>query len=248
MGCVIKYLIGIALLLFGFTISNCGQSGKVSASKQVKCAKPKKSKNKRFATKRKSRKRYTPVASGGGATRSDAPAPAPAPKPDPVQTATEPEPPPPSIPETKVATQEVIEFRGETIDLGKEDYSFDEQIAFIENTDSFLDREGANDAVKDLTKLLRKNKNIKVTIVGNTATEFPQSDVLYGNSEQALNQEGTLNMETVRTKDVMIARAKKIYDLLVRKGVNQSQLQFTHGSHYSTKEKRVVTFILKSDG
>ena len=159
----------------------------------------------------------------------------------------------PSIPDLKTAgppiDEEVIQFRGEDVVLSEtKDFQFDENIEFIDLSDLFVNRETAFKSLEDLSRLLKRNPDVEVTIVGNTATSIPQSGgELYGDSPEVLRQEAILNADTVQIRDVMIARAKRVYELLIDEGVRPNQIEYTTGSHRKWEAERVVSFILRKE-
>ncbi|MBX2846174.1 MAG: hypothetical protein KTR13_08160 [Saprospiraceae bacterium] len=269
---LIQFL-GLSILLLSMTTS-CSVFQK-KGSKQVACPKPKKNVSKKFSTKRKKSKR--PTYSYGGSSASTPreepvqvasvpPPPPPTPEPEPEPVVEEPvmvevaveDPPvqeaePPSIADSKNTsfpdepTETVIEFRGQEIDLKQEDFKYNESIEFIDNTDYFVSREEAVDQLKDLSRLLRKNTDINVTIIGNAASSYPIEGYAYGASDPVINQEAELNGKTVTIKDTMLARAGRIFDLLVERGVDPTQLKIETGTYSSNKKDRVVTFVFSTD-
>jgi len=157
----------------------------------------------------------------------------------------------PTIAESKDTSFEdepsaVVEFRGQEIDLEEEDFKYDEPIEFIDATDYFFSRENAVDQLKDLSKLLKENKNIEIVVIGNTATTYPEERTKYGKSNQVLDQKGILNTEDVTIREVMLARAQRVHDLLVARGVSSRQLSIETGEHFPNKRQRVVTFLIRT--
>lgn len=155
-----------------------------------------------------------------------------------------------TIPDLKTSgppiEDEVIEFRGQDIVISEENgFAFDENIEFIDLSDLFSDRNAALASLEDLSDLLQQDPSLQVTVIGNTATESPNGEKLYGDQPAVLRQEAILNADTVQIRDVMIARAKRVYNLLIQEGVSPNQLEYTTGSHRQWAEKRVVSFILR---
>lgn len=157
-----------------------------------------------------------------------------------------------TIAETKIGAppevnvEKKVEFKGEEIEITEDGYQYDEQILFVNSTDLFSNPKEARDQLKDLSRLLKKEKDLKVTIIGNTATSSPQKGVIYGDSKAALDQEVTLNTKDASIRDSMNARAKRVYKLLVDGGVNPNQLDYTTGTHGRTRKERVVSFRIKT--
>lgn len=139
-----------------------------------------------------------------------------------------------------------VEFKGKEIEITKDGYQFDEEILFVNQTDFFSNPKKAWEQLEDLSKLLIKEKDLHVTIIGNTASDEPTDGVIYGNSEAALGQISRLNLQGATIRDAMNARAKRVFKLLVDNGVNPSQLDYTIGTHRRTKKERVVSFRIKT--
>ena len=155
-----------------------------------------------------------------------------------------------SIPDLKTGAPpkegEKVEFRGETITVTEESgFTFEEAIVFIDQSDLFDDINGANQQITDLANLLKSNKNIKTTVVGNAATDAPMAGILYGDDNKVLMQKTVFHADTVQIKDVMNFRAKRVYDLLIKKGVPKDQLDYTTGSYRKYASQRVVSFIVR---
>lgn len=237
--------------------------------------KSRKVKTYRVKKNKKSSRSYAYSGSGGGRTSSkstsqktvEKPKPAPpvkkeepkeavvqAPKPNPKKESApkvvEPreEPPVPSIADAKDTAREPqneIRLKGKKVDLDKKEFKFDENIEFKDRTDSVVNKAKVQSQMRELIKLLKENKNIKVTIIGNAASTVPIGGVVYGDSEDALNQVAVLGKDTVQIRDVMTARAKVIYNLLKNKGVSSSQMEYETGSYRKWEKQRVVSFILR---
>jgi len=156
-----------------------------------------------------------------------------------------------SIPDSKFGgelpkEEKKIEFQGQEIDLGEEDFMYEEQVLFVDSTDLFSDPQQAREQLKELSRLLKKNGDVQVMIIGNTATTSPREGVIYGDSKEALAQEVSLNTTDATIEDSMLARAKRVYTLLVDSGVDPSQLDYKTGSHREYRRERVVSFIIST--
>jgi len=157
-----------------------------------------------------------------------------------------------TIAETKIGAppeptvEKKVEFKGEEIEITEDGYQYSEEILFVNSTDLFSNPKEARNQLKDISKLLKNNKDLTVTIIGNTATSTPQNGVIYGSSNRALNQEVTLNTKDATIRESMIARAKRVFRLLVDSGVDENQLDVTTGTHGKTRKERVVTFKIKA--
>lgn len=154
------------------------------------------------------------------------------------------------VPDLKIGgppiQKKTIEFRGQDIVISEENsFEFEENIEFIDQSDLFADRSTALKSVEDLSELLQNDASISVTIVGNTATTTPKENYLYGDSAEVLRQMAVLNADTVQIRDVMVARAKRVYKLLIDDGVSPDQIEYTTGSHRQRAHQRVVSFILQ---
>gem|GEM_PF-5675808 len=229
------------MLIFTASIASCSSWNGGASSKQVRCAKPKKTSTKKFASKKKKNVPRPPVSASRPPAKKPAPeaaAPPPAQQPD------------LSIAESKSTSFEepkdkVIEFKGQKIDLDKDDFSYNEKIRFVSKTDVFEDQAKARDQLKDLASLLKKNPDVKVTIIGNAADPSKRSEITYGKSAAALNQITDLNRKEMTIGDAMKAKAKRVFDLLRDRGVPASQMQITSGTFYDSIDGRVVSFVLK---
>ena len=141
-------------------------------------------------------------------------------------------------------------FRDEKIDIS-EGYSFNELIHFIINQDELLEPKEAVKQIKDLSDLLKKHPQIQVTITANTATDEPHPSHKYGADEETLTTMWETKADSTdhftNLKQLMIARAKRIEELLIQNGVNPNQLTYELGTHNMWKYQRYVTFDL-NDG
>lgn len=193
----------------------------------------------------------------------DEPKPAPEPQPVEERQSEQPKEPEPKLPEPKEEEPEeeiltIAESKVGGLPIPKksleekieelksdEEFSFDEQIQFIDLSDLFADRSQAIIQINELARLLRKNPDVEVTIIGNTATESPNGEAIYGDGVAARSQSAELNGKDVTIYDVMLARANRVKQLLGSKGVNGRQMKVKPGSHRQYEKDRVVTFILK---
>lgn len=253
-------------ILFSFLIITASAFLFSCASNGVKCAgKTAKYKHKKYNVKKPKRSKrsaaYASSSSSSGSNKqAEAPSPSPTPKEEqPIQQAEQKEPTTTdgreesanqNIPDLKTSgppvEDDVIEFRGQDIVLTEEEgFQFEENIEFIDLSDLFSDRSDALSSLKDLSQLLKEDASIQVTIVGNTATTRPKGDVLYGSEPEVLRQNAILNADSVQLREVMVARAKRVYNLLIDEGVPANQLEYTTGSHRQWAHQRVVSFILR---
>lgn len=150
----------------------------------------------------------------------------------------------PTIADMKVGKNEV-RLKGKKIDLDKKAFRFDENIEFKDRSDSVVNQSKVQSQMRELIKFLKDNKDVKVTIIGNAASTTPIGGVIYGDSDEALNQEAILGKDTVQIREVMTARARVIYKLLQTKGIPSSQMDYKTGSYRKWKKQRVVSFILR---
>ncbi len=158
---------------------------------------------------------------------------------------------PESIPDTKLGgppkEEKVVEFKGDAINISEEKtYTFEESIEFINVSDLFVNREAALNSLKDLSKLLKQDKDIHVTIIGNTASTIPQEGSIYGASPEVYAQIGELNGRPAFFGEIMLARARRVYDLLASSGVSKKQMRIKKGSHRKYAKDRTVTFELST--
>ena len=141
-------------------------------------------------------------------------------------------------------------FRDEKINVS-EGYSFNELIHFVINQDELLEPEEAFEQLKDLSDLLKKHPQIQVTITANTATDEPHPSHKYGGDDETLTSMWETKTDSTdqftSLKQLMIARAQRIEELLVQNGVNPNQLTYELGTHNMWKYQRYVTFNL-NDG
>ena len=141
-------------------------------------------------------------------------------------------------------------FRDEKVNVS-EGYSFNELIHFVINQDELLEPEEAFEQLKDLSDLLKKHPQIQVTITANTATDEPHPSHKYGGDDETLTSMWETKTDSTdqftSLKQLMIARAQRIQELLVQNGVNPNQLTYELGTHNMWKYQRYVTFNL-NDG
>jgi len=137
-------------------------------------------------------------------------------------------------------------FRDETISI-EDGYSFNELIPFVINRDDLLNSEEAYAKIQDLAILLKNYPQVNVTIIANTATDEPHPSHRYGSDEETLSSMWEKDSDTsnrLSLPELMIARGKKIKELLIEEGVNPDQLSYKQGAHHMWKYQRYVTFVL----
>jgi len=147
----------------------------------------------------------------------------------------------------------IVRFRDQDIDI-RETYSFNELIPFVINQDELLNPNEAYEKIKDLSELLQENPQVKVTIIANTATDEPHPAHRYGGDEETLTymyekpkDSLTVEEDLYTLKDLMVARANRIEELLIEHGVTAEQLTYQLGTHNMWKYQRYVTFILNDE-
>lgn len=259
-----KHFTQVVLMIFSCILVACSVSPFTKRS-AASCPKKKSRKVKTYRVKKnkKANRSYAYSSGGSSSSKSTSQKPVEKPKsaPKPVeQVKQEPiaqektqqqkkeEPPIPSIADAKDTAPEPepeIRIKGKKVDLDKKEFKFEENIEFKDRTDSVVNVAKVQSQMRELIKILKDNKNIKVTIIGNAASTVPIGGVLYGDSDDALSQVAILGKDTVQIRDVMTARAKVVYNLLQQKGVPTSQMEYDIGSYRKWEKQRVVSFILK---
>lgn len=160
------------------------------------------------------------------------------------------------IPQTEIVLEDkpdlILNFRDEVINVS-EGYSFNEIIPFVINKDQLLNPDDAFQKITDLSKLLKENPQVQVTIIANTATDEPHPSHTYGDDFDTLTQweqetdNLTLDGNVFTLKNLMVARGKRIEELLVENEVNPGQLSYQYGRHNMWKYQRYVTFVLNEE-
>ena len=97
-----------------------------------------------------------------------------------------------------------------------------------------LDEDKAGKLLSDLIKSLQDYPQLQILIMVNTADGYHVPGKLYGSSKEVLDQHGI--------RELMNNRANAIYQYLIRKGVNPSQLKYGPGKHYDDPSKRKAVF------
>jgi RHS repeat-associated protein len=120
--------------------------------------------------------------------------------------------------------------------------SFSQNVAFQGNSDSFYDTPANNKVINDLVKTLKDYPQLQLFIVGNAGG---QSEY-YGNDKKTLGQQAWLNGTSTTVGALMSARAKAIYNALVRKGIDSRRLDYGPGTLYPTEAGRKTSFVLKN--
>jgi RHS repeat-associated protein len=97
-----------------------------------------------------------------------------------------------------------------------------------------LDEDKAEKLLSDLIKSLQDYPQLQILIMVNTADGYHVPGKLYGGSKEVLDQPGI--------RGLMNNRANAIYQFLIRKGINPSQLKYGPGKHFDDPSKRKAVF------
>jgi len=136
-------------------------------------------------------------------------------------------------------------FETEPIPPGKK-ISYTRLIGFKDRSSSFESPSKVVSQLSKLTLLLINNSSIQVYIAGNVWAPAGKGYIT-GSSESALNQTGfELNGTSATPRDIMNARARAVYDSLIKQGVNPSQLIFGPGSVYEDERGLNVSFEIRN--
>lgn len=119
--------------------------------------------------------------------------------------------------------------------------SYKQEIHFIGDTDSFINRVEAQHVMRELLTLMQDHPTVNVTILGNAANEFatPSFKAPYGSNRALLRKFPMYGYdrgkayygEKFRTiGDLMLARARAIANLLISRGIAPSRIHCDIGT------------------
>jgi outer membrane protein OmpA-like peptidoglycan-associated protein len=124
-----------------------------------------------------------------------------------------------------------------------EKLTYNKEIRFETNSDRFYNIEATDDALSELVNSLKSDPAINVFIQGNTG-EPNDPDEIYGSSDDALNSPVFVNGKMKTTRDLMNARAKAVFNYLIRHGIDSKRLKYGPGIRYNNISGRKTTFKL----
>jgi outer membrane protein OmpA-like peptidoglycan-associated protein len=144
-----------------------------------------------------------------------------------------------------------------------EPISYKQEVHFIGDTASFINRVEAQHVLGELLKLMQDHPQVNVTILGNAASEFdmPSFKAPYGHNKALLRKFPMYGYDkgkawygpVFRTMgDLMLARARAIANLLISRGIAPSRIHcdigtFSYGQigvPGSADRKRRATIII----
>jgi RHS repeat-associated protein len=131
-------------------------------------------------------------------------------------------------------------FKDIPIPPGKK-INYTERIKFNIKSDHFSDENTVRSQLGDLVKLLMNNTGISVHIVGNV-----MGDGIQGSSPEALAQPSKLNGEGITSGGLMNARARAVFNFLVKAGVNPKQLSYGYGNVMKGEAGLSVSFRISN--
>jgi len=102
--------------------------------------------------------------------------------------------------------------------------------------------EANKEMLAKLVLTLQEDENTKLLILGNMGTEEPKKGVVYGDSDRALNQPYD-NSKYPTVRGMMNARAKAVYDYLVKNGIAPDRLKYGPGKLKDNPSGRNISFI-----
>ena len=133
------------------------------------------------------------------------------------------------------------------------------EILFVGNSNNLV---GGDEEIDNVYSILIDNPDLRVTIVGNVGTNFKtrssknpidyfrDRDVIFGSSNDALNQKSVGTYKNVDTgeefkgtlRDLMLLRANKIKKELEDRGINPDRVDVAPGSVEFGEENRTTEF------
>jgi outer membrane protein OmpA-like peptidoglycan-associated protein len=132
-------------------------------------------------------------------------------------------------------------FKGLTL-TPDEPISYKQEIHFIGDTDSFINRAQAQRVMRELLKLMQDHPNVYVTILGNAAVDFatPAFKAPYGNNRAVLRKfpmygyydgKACYGPKFRTIGDLMLARARAIANLLISQGIAPYRIHCNIGNY-----------------
>jgi outer membrane protein OmpA-like peptidoglycan-associated protein len=132
-------------------------------------------------------------------------------------------------------------FKGFTL-TPNEPISYKQEIHFIGDTDSFINRAEAQRVMHELLTLMQDHPNVYVTILGNAANEFatPAFKAPYGTNRALLRKfpmygyydgKAYYGPKFRTIGDLMLARARAIANLLIGRGIAPYRIHCDIGSY-----------------
>jgi RHS repeat-associated protein len=125
-----------------------------------------------------------------------------------------------------------------------EKLNYNREVKFKSNSNDFYNVEATDEALSELVNSLKADPAINVLIMGNTGTETNDPNETYGNSDAALNSPATINGTNGTIRDLMNARAKAVFNYLIRHGIDPNRLKYGPGTRYNNPSGRKTTFRL----
>jgi outer membrane protein OmpA-like peptidoglycan-associated protein len=121
---------------------------------------------------------------------------------------------------------------------------FAEDVHFVGSSDRFYDAAYTEKTLSDLVKTLQESPQLTVLILGNVDINTHTM----GNSAAALQQQVKYNGQWKPASDLMVGRARAVFNYLVRKGIDPVRLIYGSGNVLDTPDNSGMktTFILKN--
>jgi outer membrane protein OmpA-like peptidoglycan-associated protein len=122
--------------------------------------------------------------------------------------------------------------------------SFSKDILFISSSDRLYGIPANDQVLSELVKTLQDFSQVTLFIYGNVQIDGGTA----GNSQAALTQEVRYNGQWRTANDLMVGRARAVYNYLIRKGIDPKRLNFGAGNVYNntTRDMKKTSFEVRN--
>lgn len=111
-------------------------------------------------------------------------------------------------------------------------------IKFKGGTSEYLNKENALDQLQPLIDYLNANPDKTIFLSGHTGSD--ESTLKEGNSKEVLDQASKVNGKDGTIRELQIARAKKVAQTLISKGIDYKRIKFGAGAQKNSDQNRFV--------
>ena len=119
---------------------------------------------------------------------------------------------------------------------------------FVKATNAFRNPAQAALALAGVLRVLRSFPGLRITVVGNAASNGPLKGMVYGRSPQARAYLNSYYRQGSYTTpgQLMDARAQAVRQYFIRQGIRAARITCQRGELYNQSNKRRVTIIFSN--